>query len=105
MLISPRTPTRCEAFSSDCFARRARSPNSKPSQKIVPGPEQVLPADAERPILLRYDPSLDPVMELSLSGEGERYDSESGLRRLRRLADLRKPALPERLNPGSSAAE
>ena len=28
-----------------------------------------LPADAERPILLRYDPSLDPIMRLGLYGE------------------------------------
>src|SRR5688572_25828733 len=28
-----------------------------------------LPLDAEPPILLRYDPSLDPIMRLSLSGE------------------------------------
>ena len=29
-----------------------------------------LPADAERPILLRYDPSLDPILRLGLFGEG-----------------------------------
>ena len=28
-----------------------------------------LPADAERPVLLRYDPSLDPIMRLGLYGE------------------------------------
>jgi HAE1 family hydrophobic/amphiphilic exporter-1 len=47
-----------------------------------------LPDDAERPLILHYDPSLDPVMELSLAGEGDRYAGEEGLRRLRRLADL-----------------
>ena len=47
-----------------------------------------LPDDAERPLILHYDPSLDPVMELSLAGEGGRYAGEEGLRRLRRLADL-----------------
>ena len=47
-----------------------------------------LPDDAERPLILHYDPSLDPVMELSLAGEGARYAGEEGLRRLRRLADL-----------------
>jgi multidrug efflux pump subunit AcrB len=47
-----------------------------------------LPEEAKRPLILHYDPSLDPVMELSLSGEGKRYEGESGLRRLRRLADL-----------------
>lgn len=47
-----------------------------------------LPEEAERPLILRFDPSLDPVMELSLSGEGVRFEGEEGLRRLRRLADL-----------------
>ncbi len=47
-----------------------------------------LPVDAERPLILHYDPSLDPVLELSLSGKGERFTGESGLRRLRRLAEL-----------------
>ncbi len=48
----------------------------------------LLPEEAESPLILRFDPSLDPVMELSLSGEGERFTGEEGLRRLRRLADL-----------------
>ena len=30
-----------------------------------------LPIDADTPILLRYDPDLDPIMRLSLSGEGD----------------------------------
>ncbi|MEM7049355.1 MAG: efflux RND transporter permease subunit [Acidobacteriota bacterium] len=47
-----------------------------------------LPDEAERPLILHYDPSLDPVMELSLSGAGGRFADEEGLRRLRRLADL-----------------
>ncbi|ANM32296.1 acriflavin resistance protein [Acidobacteria bacterium Mor1] len=47
-----------------------------------------LPTDAERPLILHYDPSLDPIMELSLSGQGERFEGEQGLRRLRRLAEL-----------------
>jgi len=47
-----------------------------------------LPDDAERPLILHYDPSLDPIMELSLSGQGKRFEGESGLRRLRRLAEL-----------------
>ena len=47
-----------------------------------------LPEEAKRPLILHYDPSLDPIMELSLSGEGKRYEGESGLRRLRRLAEL-----------------
>ena len=47
-----------------------------------------LPQEAERPLILRFDPSLDPVLELSLSGEGDRFAGEEGLRRLRRLAEL-----------------
>jgi len=47
-----------------------------------------LPEDAERPLVLRFDPSLDPVMELSLAGEGARFAGEEGLRRLRRVAEL-----------------
>lgn len=30
-----------------------------------------LPADSERPILLRYDPSLDPILRLGLSGKND----------------------------------
>ena len=48
----------------------------------------LLPDSAERPLILRFDPGLDPVLELSLSGEGERFEGEEGLRRLRRLAEL-----------------
>ncbi len=47
-----------------------------------------LPDEAKRPLILHFDPSLDPVMELSLSGKGQRFEGEEGLRRLRRLADL-----------------
>ncbi|MDA8017710.1 MAG: efflux RND transporter permease subunit [Thermoanaerobaculia bacterium] len=47
-----------------------------------------LPPEAERPLILRFDPSLDPVMELSLSGSGEAFEGEDGLRRLRRIAEL-----------------
>jgi HAE1 family hydrophobic/amphiphilic exporter-1 len=47
-----------------------------------------LPEEAERPLILHFDPSLDPVMELSLSGEGELWEGEEALRRLRRIADL-----------------
>ncbi len=48
----------------------------------------LLPEEAEPPLILRFDPSLDPVMELSLSGSGDRFEGEEGLRRLRRIADL-----------------
>ncbi len=46
-----------------------------------------LPEEAERPLILHFDPSLDPIIELSLSGDGPRYEGEEGLRRLRRLAE------------------
>ena len=48
----------------------------------------ILPEEAERPLILHYDPSLDPIMELSLSGSGSNFDGEQGLRRLRRIAEL-----------------
>ncbi len=48
----------------------------------------LLPNEAERPLILRFDPQLDPVMELSLSGEGDRFEGEEGLRRVRRIAEL-----------------
>ncbi len=47
-----------------------------------------LPREAERPLILRFDPALDPIMELSLSGAGPGFAGEAGLRRLRRIADL-----------------
>ena len=47
-----------------------------------------LPDGAERPLILHFDPELDPILELSLSGRGPAFAGEEGLRRLRRLADL-----------------
>ena len=47
-----------------------------------------MPDEAERPLILRFDPSLDPVLELSLAGDGVQFEGEEGLRRLRRLAEL-----------------
>ncbi len=47
-----------------------------------------LPREAERPLILHFDPALDPIMELSFSAEGQRYEGEQGLRRLRRIAEL-----------------
>ncbi|MEZ5312797.1 MAG: efflux RND transporter permease subunit [Thermoanaerobaculia bacterium] len=48
----------------------------------------LLPDEAERPLVLRFDPSLDPVIEFALTGDGDRFAGEEGLRRLRRLAEL-----------------
>jgi len=60
------------------------------TQEVLEKIDQVLlPREAERPLLLHFDPSLDPIMELSFSGKGERFEGEAGLRRLRRIADLR----------------
>jgi HAE1 family hydrophobic/amphiphilic exporter-1 len=62
---------------------------SKATQEALEKLELVfLPREAERPLLLHFDPSLDPIMEMSFSGEGQRYEGEQGLRRLRRIADL-----------------
>ena len=48
-----------------------------------------LPDDAEKPIVLRYDPSLDPVLRLGLSatGDPDATTQEARLAELRRLAD------------------
>jgi HAE1 family hydrophobic/amphiphilic exporter-1 len=63
-----------------------------------------LPEEAERPLVLRFDPSLDPVMELSLAGEGDQYRGEEGLRRLRRLAELQVKRALEPI-PGVAAVQ
>ncbi|MGB6363271.1 MAG: efflux RND transporter permease subunit, partial [Thermoanaerobaculia bacterium] len=49
-----------------------------------------LPADAERPVLLRYDPSLDPILRLGLSGEED-------LVRLRLMAEEQVKRALERI--------
>jgi len=62
---------------------------SKATQEALEKLELVfLPREAERPLLLHFDPSLDPIMEMSFAGEGKRYEGEQGLRRLRRIAEL-----------------
>ncbi len=54
-----------------------------------------LPQTAEKPLLLHYDPSLDPVMELSLSSVNKQEEGLDSIgadpataRRLRRIAEL-----------------
>lgn len=47
-----------------------------------------LPDEAERPLILRFDPSLDPVLELSLADAETQGTEPAALRRLRRIADL-----------------
>ena len=51
-----------------------------------------LPLEASRPLLLRFDPSSEPIMRLGLLSKedaGEAVDSESTLKVLRRLAEDR----------------
>ena len=62
-----------------------------------------LPLDAKKPVLLRFNPSTDPIMRLSLSGEtankGELNEPE--LKQLRRFAD---DELKKRLEPTPGVA-
>jgi HAE1 family hydrophobic/amphiphilic exporter-1 len=61
---------------------------SQATQDVLEKLDRVfLPVEAERPLILHFDPSLDPILELSLAGDDERYTGEEGLRRLRRLAE------------------
>ena len=46
-----------------------------------------LPDGINAPLILRYDPSLDPVMVLSLSGEGPTFEGVGGQKYLRRVAE------------------
>ncbi len=57
----------------------------------------ILPQEAEHPIVLRFDPSLDPVMRVALSGNG-------GLNDMRRLAE-RKIKLDLETIKGIAAAQ
>lgn len=47
-----------------------------------------LPDEATRPLILHFDPNLDPIMDLSLAGDAATFAGEEGLRRLRRVAEL-----------------
>ncbi|HHN75093.1 MAG TPA: efflux RND transporter permease subunit, partial [Acidobacteria bacterium] len=49
----------------------------------------LLPVQAERPLILHYDPSEDAVLELSLASTRQGPSDATELRRLRRLADRR----------------
>ncbi len=71
---------------------------SKAAQEVLEKLDLVfLPREAERPLILHFDPALDPILELSLSGSGSRFDGDQGLRRLRRLADLQVKRALERI--------
>ncbi len=52
-----------------------------------------LPLAAEPPVLLRYDPSLDPILRIGLTNDGEATD----LTRLRRIAEERVQRTLERV--------
>ncbi len=62
-----------------------------------------LPLDAKKPVLLRFNPSTDPIMRLSLSmaGEGKEATNEAALKQLRRFAD---DELKKRLEPTPGVA-
>ncbi len=55
-----------------------------------------LPDGAKRPLILRFDPTLDPIMELSLTTTRKKGDEESEERRVRRIAenDVKKALQP-----------
>ncbi len=48
----------------------------------------LLPEDADKPLILRYDPSLDPVLRLALASDRDEDAGPEGLRRLRTFAEL-----------------
>ncbi len=62
-----------------------------------------LPLDAKKPVLLRFNPSTDPIMRLSLSvaGDGKGVVNEAELKQLRRFAD---DELKKRLEPTPGVA-
>ncbi|MFN3842570.1 MAG: efflux RND transporter permease subunit [Rehaibacterium terrae] len=61
-----------------------------------------LPLEAKKPVLLRFNPSTEPIMRLVLSGQGEAAGSEMAeLMRLRRFAD---EELKKRLEPVEGVA-
>src|SRR5690606_13872590 len=64
--------------------------------------ESSLPDGIEQPLILRYDPSLDPVLTLSLGGQGERFEGIAGLKLLRRLGDRDVRRLLEPVEGGAA---
>ncbi len=46
-----------------------------------------LPDEAEKPLILRYDPSLDPVIRLVVASSAEEDQGPSGLKRIRTYAE------------------
>ncbi|MEO8803007.1 MAG: efflux RND transporter permease subunit [Rudaea sp.] len=60
-----------------------------------------LPLQADKPVLLRFDPATDPIMRLALSSSAAQGSSQAELKQLRRFADNE---LKKRLEPTSGVA-
>ena len=60
-----------------------------------------LPLEAKKPLLLRFNPSTDPIIRLGLSATGAKESSEAQLKQLRRFAD---DDLKKRIEPVAGVA-
>jgi len=60
-----------------------------------------LPLEAKKPLLLRFNPSTDPILRLALSAAGDGATGEAHLKQLRRYAD---EDLRKRLEPVAGVA-
>jgi HAE1 family hydrophobic/amphiphilic exporter-1 len=60
-----------------------------------------LPLEAKKPLLLRFNPSTDPIIRLGLSVAGDKQADEAQLKQLRRFAD---DDLKKRLEPIAGVA-
>jgi len=60
-----------------------------------------LPLEAKKPLLLRFNPSTDPIIRLGLTTEGETHAGEMQLKQLRRFAD---DDLKKRIEPVTGVA-
>lgn len=60
-----------------------------------------LPLEAKKPVLLRFNPSTDPIMRLALSGAATKGATDAELKQLRRFAD---DELKKRLEPTNGVA-
>ncbi|HSE12964.1 MAG TPA: efflux RND transporter permease subunit, partial [Rudaea sp.] len=60
-----------------------------------------LPLEAKKPVLLRFNPSTDPIMRLALSGATAKGTNDAELKQLRRFAD---DELKKRLEPTNGVA-
>jgi HAE1 family hydrophobic/amphiphilic exporter-1 len=60
-----------------------------------------LPLEAKKPLLLRFNPSTDPIVRLGLTAEGDQQASELQLKQLRRFAD---DDLKKRIEPVTGVA-